>query len=167
MIHKIRDGVEPVIKKDVFVAPSADIIGEVYIEEGCSIWFNTTIRGDVMPISIGKETNIQDNCVLHGTLNKAACKIGNRVTVGHSVVLHGCEIGDHCLIGMGSIVMDNAKIAKNCIIGAGSLVTENSQFEEGQLIVGRPAKVKRALTEQELAFLNKSADNYLMYKTWY
>ena len=153
--------------EDVFVAPSADIIGDVRIGDRCSIWYQAVIRGDVMPITIGDETNIQDGSVLHGTYNKAELKIGKRVTVGHKVVLHGCEIGDKCLIGMGAIIMDNAKIPAKCIVGAGALVTENSEFEEGQLILGSPARAKRPLTEKELAFLDISADNYLKYKQWY
>ncbi len=166
MILKAR-GKEPLISEGCFVAPSADLIGDVRLGKNCSVWFNTTLRGDVMPIEIGDESNIQDNTVIHGTFNKAAAKIGKRVTVGHSVILHGCEIGDNCLIGMGSVIMDLAKIPKNCVVGAGSLITENSVFEEGMLILGRPAKAKRPLNERELAFLQESADNYLLYKTWY
>ena len=163
----LNNGLKPTVGKDVFVAPSADIIGDVRIGDGCSIWYQAVIRGDVMPITIGDETNIQDGSVLHGTYNKAELKIGKRVTVGHKVVLHGCQIGDLCLIGMGAIIMDNAKIPPRCIVGAGALVTENSEFEEGQLIIGSPARAKRPLTEKELAFLDKSADNYLNYKQWY
>lgn len=157
----------PTVGEGTFVASSADIIGDCTIGKNCSIWFNTTIRGDVMPIVIGDETNIQDGSTIHGTFGRAAARIGRRVTVGHNVILHGCEIGDLCLIGMGSIVMDNAKIAKRCIVGAGSLVTEGSEFPEGSLILGRPAKVVRPLKEKELAFLDESANNYLLYKSWY
>lgn len=163
----LNNGLKPTVGEDVFVAPSADIIGDVRIGDRCSIWYQAVIRGDVMPITIGDETNIQDGSVLHGTYNKAELKIGKRVTVGHKVVLHGCEIGDKCLIGMGAIIMDNAKIPAKCIVGAGALVTENSEFEEGQLILGSPARAKRPLTEKELAFLDISADNYLKYKQWY
>ena len=163
----LNNGLKPTVGEDVFLAPSADIIGDVRIGDRCSIWYQAVIRGDVMPITIGDETNIQDGSVLHGTYNKAELKIGKRVTVGHKVVLHGCEIGDKCLIGMGAIIMDNAKIPARCIVGAGALVTENSEFEEGQLILGSPARAKRPLTEKELAFLDISADNYLKYKQWY
>ncbi len=163
----LNNGLKPTVGEDVFVAPSADIIGDVRIGDRCSIWYQAVIRGDVMPITIGDETNIQDGSVLHGTYNKAELKIGKRVTVGHKVVLHGCEIGDKSLIGMGAIIMDNAKIPAKCIVGAGALVTENSEFEEGQLILGSPARAKRPLTEKELAFLDISADNYLKYKQWY
>lgn len=166
MIMSAR-GKSPEIGQETFVAPSADIIGDVHIGRGCSIWFNTTLRGDVMPIIIGDETNIQDNTVVHGTYNKCGAVIGNKVTVGHSVVLHGCKIGDLSLIGMGAIIMDQAEIPPRSIVGAGSLVTENSTFPEGHLILGRPAKAVRPLNEKELAFLPQSAKNYIEYKAWY
>lgn len=160
-------GKSPQIAKDVFIAEGAQIISDVTIGEGSSIWYNTTLRGDVMPIVIGKETNIQDGSVLHGTFGKFGCIIGDRVTVGHSVVLHGCKIGTRCLIGMGSIIMDGAEIGDHCVVGAGSLVTEHKKFEPYSLIVGRPAVFKRKLNEDEIKFLEQSADNYLLYKTWY
>jgi carbonic anhydrase/acetyltransferase-like protein (isoleucine patch superfamily) len=160
-------GKTPEIGEGSFVAPSADIIGDVRIGKGCSIWFNTTLRGDVMPIEIGDETNIQDNTVIHGTYRKAAAVIGRRVTVGHSVILHGCRIGDLVLVGMGSVIMDQAVIPSRSIVGAGSLVTEGSKFPEGHLILGRPAKAVRPLKEDELAFLTQSADNYMEYMGWY
>ena len=129
--------------------------------------YNTTLRGDVMPIVIGDETNIQDNTVLHGTYQKCGAIIGSKVTVGHSVVLHGCTIGDLVLIGMGTVIMDQAEIPSLSIVAAGSLVTENSKFPDGHLIMGRPAKAVRPLKEQEIAFLSKSAQNYIDYMKWY
>lgn len=165
-VHSAR-GFTPELGQDVFLAEGAHVIGDVKIADRASVWFNTTIRGDVMPIRIGAETNIQDGSVLHGTYGKYGCEIGERVTIGHSVVLHGCKIGNKCLIGMGSIVMDGAEIAEKSVVGAGSLVTEGKKFPPGSLIVGRPAVVKRPLTEDELNFLEQSADNYLLYKTWY
>jgi carbonic anhydrase/acetyltransferase-like protein (isoleucine patch superfamily) len=161
-------GHTPKIGEGTFLADGAHIIGDVTIGRNCSIWYNTVLRGDVGPITVGDESNIQDGSVVHGTFKKAFAKIGSRVTVGHSVILHGCTIGDRCLIGMGSIVMDNAQIASGSIVGAGSLVTEESKFiEEGWLIFGRPAKAVRRLKPEESAFLDKSADNYLLYKSWY
>jgi carbonic anhydrase/acetyltransferase-like protein (isoleucine patch superfamily) len=158
----------PVIGDGTFLADGARIVGDVTIGTNSSIWYNCVLRGDVGPIKIGNETNIQDGTVIHGTFNKAFAKIGNRVTVGHAVVLHGCEIGDLCLIGMGSLIMDNAKIGPRNIVGAGSLITEEFQgHEEGWLILGRPGKLIRKLKPEELAFLDKSADNYLLYKSWY
>ncbi len=160
-------GFTPKLGSGVFLASSADVIGNVEIGKNSSVWFNVSIRGDVGPIRIGFDTNIQDNSVLHGTFNKAFASIGNQVTIGHSVIIHGCRVDDLCLIGMGSILMDNAHIPERCIVGAGSLVTEASQFEPGFLIMGRPAKAIRALKKEELEFLTKSANNYIMYKSWY
>lgn len=169
-------GKTPSVGEGTFIAPTAALIGEVTVGKNCSIWFSTVLRGDVGPIEVGDDTNIQDGSVIHGTFNKAFAKIGNRVTIGHMVMIHGCTIGDHCLIGMGSVIMDGAQIPNRTILGAGSLVTEGTTFRdpqdsskplEGWLILGRPAKPVRPLNEKELAFLNKSADNYLMYKDWY
>ena len=160
-------GKNPIVGADVFIADNARIIGDVQISDRSSIWYNVTIRGDVMPITIGKETNIQDGSVLHGTYGKFGCEISDRVTIGHSVVLHGCKINQRCLIGMGSIVMDGAEIGEYSVVGAGSLVTEGKKFEPCSLIVGRPAVFKRKLTEEEIKFLDQSADNYLLYKSWY
>ncbi|MFN3454550.1 MAG: gamma carbonic anhydrase family protein [Pseudobdellovibrio sp.] len=157
----------PILGDDIFIADNARIIGDVTIGHKSSIWYNVTIRGDVMPITIGEETNIQDGSVLHGTYGKYACEISDRVTIGHSVVLHGCKINQKCLIGMGSIVMDGAEIGAYSVVGAGSLVTEGKKFEPYSLIVGRPAVFKRKLTPEEIQFLDQSADNYLLYKTWY
>jgi carbonic anhydrase/acetyltransferase-like protein (isoleucine patch superfamily) len=160
-------GFTPEVAEDVFVADNARIIGDVKIGTKSSVWYNVTIRGDVMPIRIGNEANIQDGSVLHGTYQKFGCNIEDRVTIGHLVMLHGCTIGRESLIGMGSIVMDGAEIGAQSIVGAGSLVTEGSKFPPRSLILGRPAKVKRELTEEELKALKYSADNYLLYKTWY
>jgi gamma-carbonic anhydrase len=166
VLKEVR-GFRPVVGDNVYLAEGVMLIGHVEIGAGSSIWFNTVVRGDVEPIKIGKETNVQDGCVLHGTYGKAALEIGDRVTIGHTVVLHGCKIGSNTLVGMGSVVMDGAQIGENSIVGAGSLVTEGQVFPPRSLIVGRPAKFKRELTQEELNFLPKSADNYLLYKTWY
>ncbi len=155
------------IAKNAFIANTATIVGDVTIGSQSSVWFGAVLRGDVFPIVIGNKTNIQDNCVLHGTYQKCGVILGNNITIGHSVILHGCEVKDTCLIGMGSILMDNVVINKNSIVGAGSLVTGGSQFDEGVLILGRPAKVVRDLNKKELDFLDKSKDNYIMYSSWY
>jgi carbonic anhydrase/acetyltransferase-like protein (isoleucine patch superfamily) len=160
-------GHTPKVGEGSFVAPSADLIGDVTLGKKCSIWFNTTLRGDVMPIIIGDETNIQDNSVIHGTYKKCGATIGSRVTVGHSVILHGCTVGDLVLVGMGSTIMDQAVIPTRSVVGAGSLVTENAKFPEGYLILGRPAIAIRPLNEAELAFLDQSANNYIEYMKWY
>ncbi len=160
-------GHTPSLEKDVFIADNARIIGDVKVGEKSSIWYNVTIRGDVMPIRLGKEVNVQDGSVVHGTYGKYGTTLHDRVTIGHLVMLHGCEVGRCCLVGMGSIIMDGAKIGEYSLVGAGSLVTEGSDFPPRSLIVGRPARVKRSLTDEEVALLEKSADNYLLYKTWY
>jgi carbonic anhydrase/acetyltransferase-like protein (isoleucine patch superfamily) len=160
-------GKTPRVGDGSFIAPSADLIGDVAIGENSSIWFNTTLRGDVMPIVIGDESNIQDNSVVHGTYKKCGAVIGNKVTVGHSVILHGCKIGDLVLVGMGSTIMDQAEIPDYSVVGAGSLVTEGARFPGGHLILGRPAKAVRPLKENELAFLEQSAKNYIEYMGWY
>lgn len=160
-------GVEPEIASDVFIADNARIISDVKIEQGSSIWYNVTIRGDVMPIRLGKEVNVQDGSVIHGTYGKYGTTLHNRVTVGHLCMLHGCDIGRATLVGMGSIIMDGVTIGEHCLIGAGSLVTEGTQIPARSLVVGRPARVKRTLTDTEVELLEKSADNYLLYKTWY
>lgn len=160
-------GFTPQIGNDVFIADGAHIIGDVQVSDGASIWFNCTLRGDVMPIKIGRETNIQDGSILHGTFGKFGCEVGDRVTIGHNVILHGCKIGTRCLVGMGAIVMDGAEIGEFSMVGAGSLVTEGKKFPPRSLIMGSPAVLKRPLNEDELKFLEQSADNYLLYKTWY
>jgi len=160
-------GKTPVIGEKVFIADNARIIGDVEIGESSSIWYNVTIRGDVMPIHIGKEVNVQDGSVIHGTYQKYGTTLHDRVTIGHLVMLHGCEVGKATLVGMGSILMDGVKIGEHCLIGAGSLLTEGTQIPPRSLVMGRPAKVKRSLTDEEVALLEKSADNYLLYKTWY
>jgi carbonic anhydrase/acetyltransferase-like protein (isoleucine patch superfamily) len=166
IIKSVR-GFTPEIDKDTFVAENAAIIGDVKIGKECSIWYNVTIRGDVMPIRIGDETNVQDGTVIHGTFDECGTTLHERVTIGHQVTLHGCEVHRGSLIGMGSTIMDRAVIGEHSLVGAGSLVTEGSQFPPKSLILGRPAKAKRQLTDEEVSNLEKSADNYLLYKTWY
>lgn len=160
-------GHNPIIGENTFIAPSADIIGEVKIGRESSIWFQCVLRGDVGPIEIGDYTNIQDGTVIHCTHNKFDVKIGNFVTVGHKAMLHGCTIGDEAFIGMGAILLDGAQMAPRSFLAAGSLLTEGAKTESGWLYMGAPAKKIRLLKEDELKFLRQSANNYLMYKTWY
>ncbi|KYG63859.1 gamma carbonic anhydrase family protein [Bdellovibrio bacteriovorus] len=160
-------GMNPVIGEEVFIADNARVIGNVEIGDRSSLWYNVVVRGDVMPIRIGKETNVQDGTVIHGTYGKWGTTLHDRVTIGHLVMLHGCEVGKGTLVGMGSILMDGVKVGEHCLIGAGTLLTEGTEIPARSLVVGRPGKVKRALTEEEIALLEKSADNYLLYKTWY
>jgi carbonic anhydrase/acetyltransferase-like protein (isoleucine patch superfamily) len=161
------DGLLPKLGESVWVDPSAVIIGDVEIGDHTSIWPMTVIRGDVNRIRIGNRSNIQDGSVLHVThANPAspgghALTIGDDVTAGHKVLLHGCTIGDRCLIGMGSIVMDGAVLESDLILAAGSLVTEGKRLESGYLWCGSPAKRLRKLTEEELAFLPYVASHYV------
>jgi carbonic anhydrase/acetyltransferase-like protein (isoleucine patch superfamily) len=154
-------GCTPQLAPDVFVAPSADIIGEVTIGAQSSVWFQVVIRGDVNWIKIGSRTNIQDHSMLHVTRRKSPLTIGDEVTVGHRVTLHGCTVGNRVLLGMGAIVLDDAVIGDDCIIGAGALVTQKMQVPPGSLVFGSPAKIIRPLKEEELAFLKVSAQNYV------
>ena len=160
-------GIQPVIGEKVFLADNCRLIGDVEVGDHSSIWYNVTIRGDVMPIRIGKEVNVQDGTVIHGTYQKYGTTLHDRVTIGHLVMLHGCEVGKGALVGMGSILMDGVKVGEHCLIGAGTLLTEGTVIPPRSLVVGRPGKVKRELTAEEIDLLEKSADNYLLYKTWY
>jgi len=153
----------PKLHKSVFVADGAKIIGDVEIGEDSGIWFNVVIRGDVNFIHIGSRTNIQDNAVLHVTSKTAPLNIGSDITIGHGAVLHGCTIEDFCLIGMGAIVMDKAHIHRHSMVAAGTIVLEGFDVPEGMLVAGIPAKVKRALTEDERQFIRQSALNYVSY----
>ena len=157
------NGRTPKLHESVFVANGAKIIGDVKIEERSSIWFNTVIRGDINFIRIGSCTNIQDNSVLHVTSKTAPLIIGSNVTVGHSVILHGCTIDNCCLIGMGAIVLDGAHIHQNSMVAAGAIVLEGFDVPEGMLVAGVPANIKRALTEEEKQIISQSAENYVGY----
>ncbi len=167
MIVKSVRGFTPKIGESTFVAENAALIGDVEIGRDCSIWYSVTIRGDVMPVRIGDETNIQDGSVIHGTYQECGTTIHERVTVGHMVMLHGCEIKKGCLIGMGAIIMDRCVIGEHSLIGAGTLLTEGTVIPPRSLVIGRPGKVKRALTDEEVKGLEESADHYLLYKSWF
>jgi gamma-carbonic anhydrase len=153
----------PTIGKDAFVADDAQVIGDVTLGDRASVWFGSVVRGDVEPIRIGAETNLQDLCVVHVSGGKHATHIGARVTVGHRVVLHGCTVEDLCLVGIGSIVMDGAVIGGESIVGAGSLVAPGAKIPPRSLALGSPAKVKRELSADELKWLRESAENYVRY----
>jgi carbonic anhydrase/acetyltransferase-like protein (isoleucine patch superfamily) len=153
----------PKLHETVFVADGAKIIGDVEIGEHCGIWFNAVLRGDVNFIRIGSRTNIQDNSVLHVTSKTAPLNIGSNITIGHNAVLHGCTIEDFCLIGMGAIVMDRAYIHRHSMVAAGAIVLEGFDVPEGMLVAGIPAKVKRALTKEEMQFIRQAAVNYVDY----
>ena len=145
---------------DFWIAPDATIIGDVQIAKDTSIWFHCTLRGDNESIILGEGTNIQDNSVIH-TDPGFACKIGKFVTVGHMAMLHGCEIGDGTLIGIGSVILNGAKIGKNCIIGAKALITEGMEVPDGSMVLGVPAKIKKQLTPEEQAIPSLNAHHYI------
>ena len=149
----------PKIHANVFLANGAYIIGDVTIASHANIWFNTVIRGDVNSISIGEYTNIQDNSTIHVAQGCSAV-IGNYVTVGHGVILHGCHVANNCLIGMGAIILNYAEIGENCIIGAGTLITEHKKIPPNSLVMGSPGKVVRTVTKEEIEGLRISALNY-------
>ena len=151
----------PHIHETAFVAPSADVIGEVEIGADSSIWFQTVVRGDVHRIRVGSRTNIQDLSMLHVTRKRSPLTVGDEVTVGHRVILHGCTVGNRCLIGMGAVIMDDAEIGDESIVAAGALVTQGKKFPPRSLILGSPAKVARDLTAEEIGFLPRSAANYV------
>jgi carbonic anhydrase/acetyltransferase-like protein (isoleucine patch superfamily) len=154
-------GCWPKIHETAFIAPSADIVGEVEIGESSSIWFQVVVRGDVNWIKIGSRTNVQDHSMLHVTRRKSPLTIGDEVTIGHRVTLHGCTVGNRVLLGMGAIVMDDAVIGDDCIVGAGALVTKGTRVPNGSLVIGSPARVSRPLKPAELEFLKESAQNYV------
>ncbi len=163
----------PVRGERVFLHPSCQVIGDVQLGDDSSVWCNTVLRGDVNRIVVGRGSNVQDltmGHVSHGTQEKpdgSPLIIGDYVTVGHAVILHGCTIGNECLIGMGSIILDDAVLSDRVMIGAGSLVTPGKVLESGMLYLGRPAKPVRALTNEEIAFLRQSAEHYMALKNDY
>lgn len=154
------NGVAPSINENAYVSESVDIIGDVKVEENVSIWFGARLRADMNKIVIGANSNIQENAVVHVDIESPVI-IGENVTIGHSAIIHGCNISNNVLVGMGSIILNNAKISKNSIVGAGALVTQGKEFEEGVLILGNPAKAVRKLSEEEIKSIQGSADNYV------
>ncbi len=151
---------KPVISDTCFVAPDADIYGNVEIGAKSSVWFHAVIRSEVSPVQIGAETSVQDNCTIH-TDPSHEVHIGNRVTIGHGAIVHGCTIGDETLIGMGSIILNGAKIGRHCIVGAGALVTEYKEIPDNSVVVGSPAKVLRQVTEADVKHILENAEAYM------
>jgi len=154
------DGVAPRIEDSAWVADSAQVIGNVELAADVSVWFGATIRGDTDLIRVGSGSNIQDGSVLHADVDQPLT-IGNQVTVGHKVMLHGCTVGDGSLIGIGAVVLNGAKIGRRCIVGAGALVTEGKEFPDGSMILGSPARAVRELTSEQHAGLLRSAAHYV------
>ena len=160
-LHPYR-GQLPVVSPGAFVAPSADVIGDVEIGAESSIWFGAVLRGDMMPIRIGARTSVQDNSVIHTTGGWAPTVVGDDVTVGHGVILHGCTVGSRVLVGMGSILLDGATVGSDVLLGAGSLVPQRKVIPDGVLAYGRPAKVIRELREEELERVRDAARRYVV-----
>jgi carbonic anhydrase/acetyltransferase-like protein (isoleucine patch superfamily) len=154
------DGVCPQVAASAWIADSAQVMGSVALADDVSIWFGVVIRGDTDNISVGRGSNIQDGSVLHADHGKPLT-VGQGVTVGHQVMLHGCTVGDGSLVGIGSVVLNGARIGRNCLVGARSLVTEGKEFPEGSMIMGSPAKVVRPLRPDEIAGLQRSAQSYV------
>ena len=143
-----------------FVAPSAAVSGEIALGRDCSLWHNTTLRGDLAPISVGARSNIQDGAVLHVETTHP-CIVGEDVTIGHGAIVHGCRIGDRCLIGMGAIILNGAEIGEECIVGAGALVTEGKKIPPRSLVLGMPGKVARSIGDEEVEKILENAASYL------
>lgn len=162
------NGVAPQFGENCFIAPNATIVGQVTFGNDCSIWFNAVLRGDVNTITIGNKVNIQDGAVVHCTYIKHATVIGNNVSIGHNAIVHGCTLQDNVLIGMGAIVMDGCVVESNSIVAAGSVVLENTIVESGTIYAGVPAKkVKDISPEMIEGEINRIANNYVMYSSWF
>jgi len=159
MIYRLND-VAPSFDESNFIAPSADVIGNVILKKNASIWFQCVLRGDNTSITIGEDSNIQDSSVLHVDEGKPIT-VGDRVTVGHKVMLHGCTIGNDTLIGMNAVVLNGAVIGNNCIVGANALVTENTVVPDGTMVLGSPAKIIKPLPEKVQAKLREGAEHYV------
>lgn len=166
-IKSVR-GFTPQFGKDCYLAENSTIVGDVIVGDNCSFWFNSVIRGDVNSIRIGNKVNIQDNSVIHCTYEKTKTIIGNNVSIGHRVIVHGATIHDNVLIGMGAIIMDNAVIKENSIIAAGAIVLENTIVEPGTIYGGIPAKkLKEVKKEHTQEMIERIANNYIFYSGWY
>jgi carbonic anhydrase/acetyltransferase-like protein (isoleucine patch superfamily) len=162
------NGVTPELGENCFLAENATLIGRIKAGNNCSFWYNCVLRGDVNDLILGDRVNIQDGAVVHGTYEKSATRIGNDVTVGHNAIVHGCEIHDNVLIGMGAIVMDNAVVPSGTIVAAGAVVLENQKLEPNCIYAGTPAKkVKELEPNASVKLLKEVAAKYVMYSGWY
>ncbi|MEZ3421574.1 MAG: gamma carbonic anhydrase family protein [Eubacterium sp.] len=152
-------GKMPDIKHAAFVAENAVVIGDAVLKKGSSVWFCAVVRADSEKITVGENSNVQDNCTVHCSAGYPVI-IGNNVTIGHNAVVHGCTIGDNCLIGMNSTILNGAKIGKNCIVGAGALVTEHKEFPDNALVIGVPARAVKILDEKAVRLITENAKQY-------
>ncbi len=162
------NGISPKLGNNCFVAPNATIVGDVTMGDGCSVWFNSVIRGDVNYIKMGNKVNVQDGAVIHCTYQKNATNIGNNVSIGHNAIVHGCTVYDNVLIGMGAIVMDRCVVHNNSIIAAGAVVLEGTVVEPASIYAGVPAKKVKDISEEKITGeINRIADNYIKYASWF
>jgi carbonic anhydrase/acetyltransferase-like protein (isoleucine patch superfamily) len=162
------NGISPQMGQNCFVAPNATIVGNVVMGDECSVWFNAVVRGDVNSIRIGNKVNIQDGAVIHCTYQKTTVELGNNVSIGHNAIVHGCKVHDNVLIGMGAIVMDNCEIGSNTIIAAGAVVTEGTVVPPGCIFAGVPAKKVKDISQELISGeIDRIANNYLMYSSWF
>lgn len=167
-IIKPLNGISPQIPDDCFIAENATIVGEVTMGNQCSVWFNAVIRGDVHFIKMGNKVNVQDGAVIHATYKTSPTTIGNNVSIGHNALVHGCTIHDNVLVGMGSIIMDDCVVESNSIIAAGAVVTKNTRVESGSIYAGIPAKKVKDISQELISGeINRIADNYVKYASWY
>ena len=162
------NGKSPIMGENCFIAPNATIVGDVKMGNDCSVWFNAVVRGDVNSIEMGNKVNVQDGAVIHCTYQKTKTIIGNNVSIGHNAIVHGCTLEDNVLVGMGAIVMDNVRVGSNSIIAAGAVVLENTIIEKGCIYAGVPAKKIKMVSEAMISGeINRIADNYVMYSSWF
>jgi carbonic anhydrase/acetyltransferase-like protein (isoleucine patch superfamily) len=162
------NNISPIFGDNNFIAPNATIVGQVTTGNDCSIWFNAVIRGDVNTITMGNKVNVQDGAVIHCTYQKHPTTIGNNVSIGHNALVHGCTLHDNVLVGMGAIVMDGCVVNSNSIIAAGAVVLENTIVEAGSIYAGVPAKKVKDISQELInGEINRIANNYLMYSSWF
>ena len=166
IIRSVR-GFSPQVPASCFLAENSVVVGEVVLGERCTIWYNAILRGDVNFIRVGDDTNIQDGAVVHCTWQKAGTTIGNRVSIGHNAIVHGCTIEDDVLIGMGAIVMDQAIVGSGSLVAAGAVVLQGTKIEPGMLYAGIPAKPVRPVDEALRSLITRTATNYPMYASWF
>lgn len=168
MIIKTINGKTPEFGRDCFIAENATIVGEVSMGNQCSIWFNAVLRGDVHYIKLGDKVNVQDGAIVHGTYQKSPTTIGHNVSIGHNAIVHGCTVHDNVLIGMGSIIMDDCVIESHSIIAAGAVVIKGTRVPSGSVFAGMPAKkIKDISTELSSGEIDRIANNYVTYSSWF
>ena len=160
-------GIAPLVHPSCFVESSAQLIGDVRLGEQSSVWFNSVLRGDVQQIRVGRRSNIQDLCMVHVVRDRFATQLGDEVTVGHHVVLHGCRLGNRILVGIGAILLDGVKVGDDCVIAAGTLLTPGTEIPPGSLVMGSPGRVKRPVSDEERAWIARTAEHYVGYAQEY